>query len=785
MLKARPPGEDSVGPNNRYVPSLAKSGPHGEDGIARAGSNEELENAAALATAKPEGMDDDEDNGATGIDFLQLVREAESQAQLYSSQANKRAWSQTLRAYHNEHYVGSKYGKAEWRGRSKLFIPKTRAAVRKDNAAVAASLFNSIDAINCLPGNEADPRQKAAAAVMQELVNYRTNRSSGKAAFPWFLLAMGARQDSVLTGVCGSKQYWKQEFRKTGEETVPETDETTGEPILDEETGQPSMIQRDVFKLEVDRPDMAVFPPENYVIDAAADWTNPAQSAAFFIIKWPMQLEEIKAKQKAPVNPWKEISEAVLKSATDNGKQDVAAIRRAREMGLDRMDETTTGTHFQIIWVYETYVRVGGDDYTFFSIGDQHYLTDPTPVRDVYPEQHGERPISLGYASLESHRIYPMSPAESWQPLQIEVNDVRNLMLDATKQNVMPVSKVVRGRQVDLDQVRRRSSGSSILVQNKDDVTWETPPAIPQSAVLMSRELNIELDDLAGQQNYGNVEQSNALGKTLGGLKLAAGAANAVQEYDIRVWLETWAEPALAQIVRLEQYYEHDAVVLGLCGEKAQLFEKFGINQIDDDLLEQDITIRVSAGLGAGDPQQRLAKFQSAASIAAPLLQQSKEFQSGQKELNVDAVIEEIFGAAGYKDGGARFFIDNGQPAANPMADLKTQELQAKIEKDKQQGKAAMMNGLAALAKAALGRRELEASTVDMLLGHQTTAHQMGADHAHRHQDLHLKATDHGHRHGLALATHRRDTEQQKAEGRPTGGRGGRSWRGRGDGRCG
>jgi hypothetical protein len=183
MLQARPPGEDSLGPNNRYVPSLAKSGPHGEDGIERAGGDE-LENAAALAAAKPEGVDDDEDAGDTGIDFLKLVREAESQAQLYSSQANKRAWSQTLRAYHNEHYVGSKYGKAEWRGRSKLFIPKTRAAVRKDNAAVAASLFNSIDAINCLPGNEADPRQKAAAAVMQELVNYRTNRSPARLRSP-------------------------------------------------------------------------------------------------------------------------------------------------------------------------------------------------------------------------------------------------------------------------------------------------------------------------------------------------------------------------------------------------------------------------------------------------------------------------------------------------------------------------------------------------------------------------------------------------------------------------
>ncbi len=38
---------------------------------------------------------------------------------------------------------GLKYTRPEWRGRSRLFVPKTRTAVRKDMAAVAASLFNN------------------------------------------------------------------------------------------------------------------------------------------------------------------------------------------------------------------------------------------------------------------------------------------------------------------------------------------------------------------------------------------------------------------------------------------------------------------------------------------------------------------------------------------------------------------------------------------------------------------------------------------------------------------
>jgi hypothetical protein len=766
-LRTYPPGEDDLA-NTRARPiSFTGPGqPPGEDAIERAReaggqgggqSGPELENTAAYEAANPEGVDDGQPG--PGIEFLRLVREAEQQSQLYMAQVNRRAWSQSLRAFHNEHYVGSKYTRPEWRGRSRLFVPKTRAAVRKDLAAVAASLFNNVDAINCLPGNEADPKQRAAAGVMEELVNYRTDRTSGKASLPWFLISMGAREDTLLTGICLSKQCWKQEHRKTGEEDA------------DVDDGNGALVKgvREVYTLDVDRPDMVLFPPENFVIDSAANWLNPAQNAAFVILKYPMTVEEILGKQDAPVNPWKQVSEQALRQAANLGKQDMEAIRRAREMGLDRLDETQTGTEFQIVWVYETFMRVAGEDWTFWSVGDKYYLTDPKPTREVYPEQYGERPLVLGYGNLESHRIFPMSAVESWQPLQVETNDLRNLTLDAVKQNVMPISKVKRGRRIDMDQVKRRSSGSSIFVDDKDDVVWETPPQLGQGPILMGRELDLEFDDLAGQQNYGNVENNNALGKTLGGLKLAAGAANAVQEFDIRVWIETWVEPALAQIVRCEQYYESDPVVLGLCGQRAQLFEKHGISKIDDDLLEQQITIRVSAGLGAGDPQQRLAKFQAAAQIVAPLLAQAPEFQSGQKEINSEAVIEEVFGAAGYKDGGARFFKDNGQPRANPMADLKTQELQAKIAKDNRTGEAAYFTGMAALAKVALGKRELEADIIDRMLGHQVEAKRTGFDHGHRTNQTHLAALEHGHRHGLAIAKHRRDlandTTAQAGEG--------------------
>lgn len=713
--------------------------PYGEDGVEHPlAASGQLENYAMTRPENGgEGGDlvtresgvSDFDERPTDTEFLQMVRDAESQAQMYIAQVNRKSWARTYRAFHQEHFTGSKYRSPEYDNRSKLFIPKTRTAIRKDLAAVAASMFGTLDAVSCLPGDESSAEQRAAAAVIQEIVNYRTDRASGRASIPWFHVVLGARQTSQLTGICLSKQSWKLELKREGVEDYDDEDEDTGDTVR---------RQRDVWVPDIDRPDSQLIPPENFDIDPAADWTNPAQSAAYIVIRWPMRIDEIRRKQRDPRMPWNALTEAQLKGASAPAKMDMEAIRRAREQGLDRYDESQTGNTFEVIWVYENYIRTGGEDWTFLSVGHKYMLTDPRPVREVYPEQHGERPLVFGFGAFEAFRIFPMANAEAWQMLQQESNDLRNLTLDSIKQNVMPVAKVVRGRQIDLEQLRRRGQGSAIMVNNKDDVTWEKVPDISAGVQTMKQALDIEFDDLSGQQNYGTVADNNALGKTLGGLKLAAGAANAVQEFDIRVWIETWAEPVLAQIVRLIQFYESDPVVLGLCGQKAKLMQKFGINEITDELLENDITIRVNVGLGAGDPQQRLAKFQSAVQVALPLLQLDPKFKSGEKKINSDAVMEEVFGGAGYRDGGKRFILE-GPPQQNPMQQPELDKLKSETEKNKALAKKAIIDALAGAARVGLDTQRLQAEVENMQFdNHMRHLDQMGnamdkgLDHADR-----------------------------------------------------
>ena len=684
------------------------------------------------------------------INFLALVREAEAQSSRYLNQMNLKAWAQAMRAFHQQHFAGSKYNNPDWRGRSQFFRPKTRSAVRKDMAAVAASLFNNINAVNCLPGNESDPIQRGAAAIMEQLINYRTDGSSGRASMPWFQVAMGARQDALLTGICVTKQSWKIEYKPTKRDPNSITD-------IDPETGSP--IEQPEFEPVVDRPDCQLIPPENVIVDPAADWTNPLQSAQYVIIKWPMTIEEIRSKQRSPVNPWNEVDDSVLRASTDTGTFNTAAIRRAREMDNDRLNDAQTGTHFQVVWVYECFIRTEQEDYTFISVGDQAYLTDPRPVEEVYPEQYGERPLVMGYGSLEAHRLYPMAPVESWQMMQGELNDIINLSLDALKQNILPVSKVRRGRNIDLDQVKKRGFGSSILVNDKDDVTWDHAPDIPNSTPIMTRAIDLEFDDLAGQFNGQTAEQNNALSRTLGGLKLVAGSANAVQEYDIRVWIETWTSPTLTQLVRLEQWYEADPIVLGLAGDRAQLHQKHGIDLINDELLEQDVTVRVSVGLGAGDPQQRLQKFGMAAQMVMPILQASPEFQRGELELDTLAAIEEIFGSAGFRDGGKRFFKKGNPQPSNPLQDLEAEKIKSEIAKNERTGRSSMLSGLAAVAKVALGSRELEAQQAEQMLDMNFRAQEMGNAHAMARLTHESAERDAGHRAGMEIAGHRRDKE--------------------------
>lgn len=615
-------------------------------------SNDELlDPAAAGGSVEDEGTGPTAEGGTTeeaaantpeppeDAELLRLAEAADRQAVSFAQQNWQPAWRRSYQAFRSEYIAESKYKSADYRHRSKIFRPKTRISVTKDLAGAAQTLFSTVDAVSITAGDESDPMQEANAELVGALVNYRLDRTSGKNSVSWFLTAMGARQDCQIAGVCCSKQLWDYATRSDGR-TIK------------------------------DKPEILLIQPENVGLDPAASWIDPVNSGVYFRVRFPLHIQDVRDKMTDPKVQWIPVpqqdgkDEASIWNAARVKEYELSSVRRAREGGTDRLDNnTSTSPDFDVVWVYEWFIRTADGDWNFWTLGKNHLLSRPVPTEQAYPWKAGERPYRIGYGNLEAHRIVPQSPVETLQPLQQEINDITNLRLDNVKQVIQPVAKVKRGKKIDVDALKRRYP--VLYVESTEDVEWDRPPESAASAFAETSRLDTDFDDLAGTFNGGSVANNRQVGETVGGMRLMAGAASAVSEFYIRLFVETWVEPVLADLAKLEAYYESDDKILALAKKRAPSMVKYGISEITDELLSQEVIVRVSAGVGSADPQQKLGKLGAALDMAAKVVQGSKKFVSGELQLNEEALLNEIFGLSGYRDGFDRFF-GQGQPAPQP-----------------------------------------------------------------------------------------------------------------------
>lgn len=602
----------------------------------------------------------------TDADLLQIVARAGQIAKDFQQRTIERPLNRAYRAWRNEHAEGSKYLGAGWRGRSRLYVPKTRSAVRKNAAGAAASLFSTEDVVHVSASYEDDPIQRATAATIKGVLDYRLTQASSVHGIPWFIICMGGHLDGQLTGVTISKQSWEyQEVPSTEFETVlvPEADED-GNPILDE-MGEPLMVEglRPKMRIVRDRPMIDLSPIENAIIDPAAPWFNPVQYGRWFSMRIPMGLSDAKAMMAAGAKDgWlefddpKELEAILLKGRAEEER---AGTRRVREGGPDRYEEgKAPGEPLDIVWVQENFVRIAGIDYHFWTVDRHAFISTVRRTEEAYPELGGERPYVMGVSQIDTHRVFPMSPVESWQPLQLELNDITNLRLDTLKRSIAPLAKVKKGKGVDLTAVQRRGQPDSILLlDNPDDVKLEPTPGPNGQAYTETSITNANFDELAGVFSTSSVQQSRQLNETVGGMRMMSGAANSVSEFDLRIWVETWVEPVLRQLLHLVKHHESDERLVLIAGQKARVMQQFNYQPSLSDFDYCDVMLRVNVGIGAADPMQRIAKLRMAMEMLAPMMPIMEKQGITPK---VDELIDEVMGAAGFKDG--RRFFEFGEP---------------------------------------------------------------------------------------------------------------------------
>jgi hypothetical protein len=546
---------------------------------------------------------------------LSLAKNAYSTSDTYFNNSVRNTMERDIRQVQGLHPSGSKYYSDHYKGRSKLFRPKTRTALRQAEATCASAFFSTQDIVSISAEDEKNDMQAASAAINQQLLNYRLSKSVN-----WFQILVGAYQEAHTVGVVASLQSWK----------------------YDAENG-------------VDKPDVQLIPPENVRIDPAANWTDPVNSSPYVIILLPMYVYEIEARKD-----WIKLDRAKIRAA---GSRTSDSIRLQRENGMtDSKEQTSEINEFSIVWVHLNFIRQGGKDYCFYTLADQELLSEPKLTKDAFPHlRNGDRPVVMGKGTLEAHKIYSTSKTSMSRDIQAEINEVANQRIDNVKFAMNKRYFVNRNRNVDIRSLVRNVPSGVTLMDNIDtDVRIVETNDVTSSAYAEQDRLNSDFDDIAGAFSGSSVASNRKLNETVGGMQMLSNNANQIGEYDLKVFTETWVEPVLRQMILMEQTYETDEMILALAGDKAKLYQRFGLDVVTDELLMQEVTLSVNVGTGSTNTFNQLERFVYGLREIQALLGESafSRLKSGE-------IIKEIFGKIGYKDGG-RFYIEEGD---NPEVD--------------------------------------------------------------------------------------------------------------------
>ena len=574
-------------------------------------------------------------------DYLALACDAFTSSTTFFDSSIRIPVEAALRQFQGVHPLGSKYHTDAYRSRSRLFRPKTRTSVRKNEAVASEAFFSTNDVVDISAEDEDNPIQRASAAVKNSLLNYRLRKS-----IPWFQILIGAYQDAQVVGVCVSYQCWTYNAKK-----------------------------------KVDQPSVELRPVENIRIDPGANWADPINSSPYVIDMLPMRVMDVLARMNN-ADPttgqprWNKLSEGDILTAQQSYSD---TTRQTRERNrTDSKEQSGKINQFAIVWVHRVIMEIDGEDVVYYTLGTNALLSNPVPIKQAY--WHGKRPYVMGSCVIETHKIYPDGPVGISKDVQAEINEVANQRVDNVKFAMNKRYFVKRNQQVDIRSLTRNVPGSVTMMNNPtEDVHIQETQDVTASAYQEQDRLNLDFDDVTGSFSQASVSSNRKLNETVGGLKLLTADASQMSAYQLKTFVETWVEPVLQQLLLLEQHYETDALALALASKEAvnlmHLQAPMG-QELMDEVMDAAVTLTVNVGIGATNPQDKINSFMKSMANLRELL---ADGVLDKYNLDVAEVIKELFGKLGYKNGSRFFKSEDGlTPMENAMrATIK--ELQAKL----------------------------------------------------------------------------------------------------------
>ena len=569
----------------------------------------------------PTAQTADPDDNADERGWLRRARAAYRSSTTYVDANFRKGWDDSIRAFNNQHPGDSKYTQPAYDKRSKLFRPKIRSVIRKNEAAAAAAFFSNMDVVSISASDQTDKAQLISAEVMKQLLQYRLTRS-----IPWFQTLLGGLQDAQVTGMVCAHVYWKYE---------------------------------ELASTVVDKPCVDIVPIENMRFDPSASWIDIVNTSPYIIHLMPMYAMDIKAKMET--GEWRD---SPVTSAAVGAGMDSTRLARNTNKEDPLSSESRALEDYDIAWVQRHIHRRDGEDWEFYTLGEIGLLTEPVPLIDVV--FHGKRPYVVGTCIIETHKAMPSGVPTLARGLEDEINEIANQRIDNVKFALNKKWFAKRGVEVDLAGLTRNVPGGVVMMNDPaNDVREITWPDVTQSSYAEQQGLDMSMDELLGNFNPAAMMTAGAGNAPARNMAMLNQSNGTLVEYLIRTFVETFVQPVLRQLVLLEQQYETDRVILGMAAKSSKMLQRFGIDEVTDELLAQEITLNVNVGMGATDPTQKLQKFLAAFTAFTGAM------RNPTPGVNMVEVGKEIFGHLGYADG-SRFFTND-----NPQVDQLQQQLRA------------------------------------------------------------------------------------------------------------
>jgi hypothetical protein len=706
-MRPQPPGFDkdppdvgTINPSYPHAPGVGSRG-QGTRGAPFGASGHAVGGGAELWYAGDE-RDDTSEEDEEGDDTEQSPHDREDQpdwekraqdamrfSTTYLDSNYRQKWDDSLRAFNNQHPADSKYNGENFKKRSHLFVPVTRTVIRKNEAAACKAFFSNHDVASIRALNEGDPRQVASAAMMKELVQYRC-----KHTLHWFQFLIGGLQDAQKQGACVANVEWVYQSRRN----------VNGKLVTSK-----------------DQPVTRLTPLENMRFDPSASWMDPFNDSPYLIELVQMYVGDVKAKMARPDpkgRKWKTYSDTEIRTSSPDD-----STRQARlGMQQDPAQENRSISDYEVCWVQRHIHRWDGNDWHFWTLSDGKLLTDPELLEHVV--FHGRRPYILGFAVLETHKPLPCSVPELVKPLQDAINGLENQRNDNVLFALNKRHKVKRGANVDTVALLRNVPGGIVNVDNMEDLEELPTPDVTASSYQEEDRKRQAFDDLVGNFNPMQLHQAGAPREAQGTVRMLQGPASEMTEYMLQTYAITFVVEVLRHLVLLEQHYETDKKVLAIAGQKAKLLQKFGQDEVTDEMLAQELTTEVNVGMGSTDTTAMLARLVYAMREYAQL---AKIAPPG---INLAEILKEFMSLSGYQDGERFSTQGNAEMAKLEQVNKQLMQMVQDLKRHKNDKEQGNILNFVAKREAIQARERMEASKGKHQIAHTYAQHLLDQDDA-------------------------------------------------------